>query len=704
MSSSISRITIAVLATTWSVGTSAATVSEEEELALVYGDKSTVSIATGSPQTLRRAPAVASVITAEEIAAMGATNLDEVLETVPGIHVTRNAIRYASTYVIRGIGGGVLLNAQVLLLQNGIPSTTMYGGDKGYAWVGVPVENIARIEIIRGPGSALYGADAYAGVINVITKTAADTPGTEFGVRAGSFNTRNAWVQHGGKWGAMDVAAYLNIGTTDGISKIIQADAQTANDTRFGTHASQAPGPVNAGYDSIDGSLNLAYDKWRVRAAYKLRDKLGTGVGISSALDPNSFGRAEVLNGDVSWNAPQFTRDWSMGITASMQYYASTQPNNVQLYPAGTRLGANTFPNGLSGGPNSWDKQLRLSGNATYSGFDDHSLRLGMGHDILDLYKTKTIKNYLLTAGAPDPDLAFNGGAAVDYSGRQPFITPHQRQIHYLYAQDEWTFARDWALTAGVRHDSYSDFGGTTNPRLALVWDTTLNFTSKLLYGRAFRAPSFSEQYNINPVANGNPNLKPETIQTLEAAFSWQAYSDTQINLSLFRFDMQDVIRLVNNTAPALGATYQNIGNQRGSGMELEAAWDASRTLRFTGNYSYQQSIDKATGQDAGYAPHHHLYLRGDWRYPSGWFVSTQLNRVTDRMRPVGDVRPQVPNYTTVDMTVRSPTQSHLGFSASVRNLFNADVREPSQSPGTAIPNDLPMAPRSLWLQATYKL
>jgi iron complex outermembrane receptor protein len=206
---------------------------EEDDLALVYGDKATVSIATGSARSLRRAPAVASVVTAEDIAAMGATDLDEVLETVPGIHVSRTAVRYAPTYAIRGIYSGTT-NPQVLLLQNGIPATTMYNGDKGAAWVGVPVENIARIEIIRGPGSALYGADAYAGVINIITKTAADTPGTEIGLRGGSFNTRSAWMQHGGMAGPVEVAAFLRIGATDGIQEILQADAQTRNDRLYG--------------------------------------------------------------------------------------------------------------------------------------------------------------------------------------------------------------------------------------------------------------------------------------------------------------------------------------------------------------------------------------------------------------------------------------------------------------------------------------
>lgn len=673
----------------------------DEDLALVYGDKETVSIATGSRQSLRRAPAVATVVTAEEIAAMGATDLDEVLETVPGIHVTRTGIRYAPTYVIRGIFNGVN-NATALLLQNGIPTTTMFTGEKGSAWIRVPVENIARIEIIRGPGSALYGADAYAGVINIITKSAADTPGTEVGLRSGSFNTQSAWIQHGGKVGSLDVAAFLRVGATDGIHEIIQADAQTRNDKLWGTRASLAPGPVNTGTNAIDASLHLDYDQWRLRAAYKLRDELETGAGISSALDPNSWGRAENVSGDLSWNVAQFAPDWSVGATAAFQYYTFTYPTNLQLLPREIKLSTGNFPDGVIGGPNSWDKQFRLNGHATYSGFAGHSLRLGLGHDDLDLYRTKTIKNNLLNAaGAPSQP-----GPVMDYSGIQPFIKPQHRQVSYAYAQDEWSFVRDWTLTAGIRHDHYSDFGGTTNPRVALVWDASLDLTAKLLYGRAFRAPSFNEQYGINPVNNGNPYLKPETIQTLEAAISWRLHGDSQINLSLFRYEMQDIIRSVNN-ATSSGGTYQNTGSQHGSGMELEGEWDITPTLRLTGAYSYQQSIDDATGKDAGYAPHHHVYVRSDWRYRSGWFASIQANHVADRKRAANDPREPVPDYTTVDLSLRSANgKKQWGFAASIRNLFDADVREPSlgDAKGSALPNDLPMAPRSIWLQAVYRM
>jgi len=558
MNISISRIAVAALAATWVTGVFAVPVSEEEELALVYGDKATVSIATGNRQVLRRAPAVATVITAEDIAATGATDLDEVLETVPGMHVSRTN-SYFSTYVIRGMFGGQT-NPQVLMLQNGIPLTTMYRGDKGGNWGGMSLEKVARIEIIRGPGSALYGADAFFGVVNIITKAAADTSGTEFGVRGGSFNTKNAWVEHGGKWGTVDVAANLYVGSTDGSKRIVTADAQTARDTRFGTHASLAPGSVNTGYDAIDASVDFGYDKWRLRAGYKQRSNVGTGAGISSALDPVGKVHNERITADLSWNNPQFAESWGLGYTGSFLYNADTLDANYQLSPPGSKFSATSvFPNGMIGDPDRYERQLRLSAFATYSGFASHSLRFGLGHDDLDMYKTGTHKNYLLNAaGAPVPNPL--DGSVIDYYSIQSHILPQRRKVDYFYVQDEWDIARDWALTAGVRHDSYSDFGGTTNPRLALVWDATLDLTAKLLYGQAFRAPSFNDQYGINPVSNGNPNLKPETIRTREAAFSWLVRKDTQVNLNFFRYDMKDVIRAVSNATAGTGATFQNTG------------------------------------------------------------------------------------------------------------------------------------------------
>jgi iron complex outermembrane receptor protein len=246
---------------------------------------------------------------------------------------------------------------------------------------------------------------------------------------------------------------------------------------------------------------------------------------------------------------------------------------------------------------------------------------------------------------------------------------------------------------------------------MALVWDAAADLTVKLLDGHAFRAPSFSELYGINPVANGNANLRPETMHTTEIAFAWQARRDTQLNLDFFHYQMQDIIRAVANTQGGSSATFQNAGSQVGRGAELEAIWDPGHGLRLSGQYAYQHGIDRATNTDAGYAPRRHAYGRADWR-TGKWLASTQVNWVADRKRAFGDTRPDIPNYTTVDLTLRTAgNRSAWEFAGSVRNLLNSDAREPSlvaaplgNFPTSLIPDDLPLPRRSFYLQAIYKL
>src|ERR1019366_7398765 len=132
---------------------------------------------------------------------------------------------YAPSYGMRGILTDS--SPHVLMMVNGVPRTSVYLGNPDEQRGELPVENIARIEVIRGPGSAVYGADAFAGTINIITKTASEINGTSFGVRAGSFNSRDTWFQHGSKQGELEIAAYLKIGSTDGQRRTIRADAQT---------------------------------------------------------------------------------------------------------------------------------------------------------------------------------------------------------------------------------------------------------------------------------------------------------------------------------------------------------------------------------------------------------------------------------------------------------------------------------------------
>lgn len=684
------------LAIAW-IGTANAQSSEEEDLALVYGDKSTVSIATGSSQPIGRAPSVTTVITSRDIEAMGATDLDQALESVPGLHVSKSNIASAPIYSFRGID--TKLNPQVLMLVNGIPITNVYNGDRSQIWGGMPLENVARIEVIRGPGSALYGADAFSGVINIITKTANDIRGTETGVRVGSFNSRDAWIQHGGKLGAVDTAFYLGAGKTDGQKDIIQQDAQSTLDMCYTTGGcpgisaipgyipvSRAPAPINAERKTIDARTDLSLEAWRFRAAYQKRE-VGAGTGVAGSLDPNGRGHSTRWFLDLSYEQANWLPNWDVSGVAG--YYDNKEYGDpaYTLFPSGAFGGA--FPNGMIGNPGHSERHTHGSISAFYSGFEQHRIRLGAGLRKDDLYAVSETKNY-------DAVFAPLLGGLVDASGNPAlvFMMPHKRNLFYVFVQDEWYLAKDWALTAGIRHDSYSDFGGTTNPRLALVWDAAYNVVVKVMHGTAFRAPSFVEQYAINnPVTVGNPNIKPETITTDELAFSWQATSTLKNDLNFFRYRMHNIIR------PVTGATYQNAGDQVGRGLELESTLDATSSVRLTGNYSLQHSRDPVTGQDAGLAPHRRLFGRADWRFMPFWQFGTTVNHVAERMREPGDTRPQIPDYTTVDLTLRrEKIVGDWDVRAMVMNLFNSNAMEPTLM-SVGMNSDLPLPGRVFYIQ-----
>ena len=692
------RILFTCLAFTWIVPVAAAQTTEEEDLALAYGDKSMISIATGSPQPITRAPSVASVITSRDIVDMGATDLDQVLESVPGLHVSMTNIALNPIYQFRGIA--TKTNPQVLVLINGIPITNSLFGDRGQIWGGMPLEDVSRIEVIRGPGSALYGADAFSGVINIITKTAADINGTEYGLRAGSFNSRDAWAQYGGKLGAFDAAFYLGAGKTDGQKGIIQQDAQSAWDRVFATNKSLAPGTINAERKAIDARADLSREAWRFRSAYQQRE-IGSGMGVAGSLDPNARGHSSRMSLDMSYEKANWAPNWDVSGVAG--YYDIKEKGDpaYTLFPAGAFGGA--FPNGMIGNPGHSERHTNASISTFYTGFEQHRIRFGTGYRIEDIYKVEETKNFDATF-APLP------GGLTDVSGNPAlvYMLPHMRTVSYAFAQDEWSFAKDWALTAGVRHDGYSDFGGTTNPRLALVWDAAYNIVVKAMHGTAFRAPSFAELYSINnPVVFGNSNLKPETITTDELAISWQPTASLQNNLNFFHYRMREII----SSSPST-PQYHNAGDQVGRGLELESTLDATRNLRLTGSFSLQHSIDQTSGQDAGMAPHRRLFARADWRFAPLWHVSTKANYVADRMREPGDTRAKIPDYTLVDLTVRRESiAGNWDVRAMVTNLFDRDAREPTfQSVGTTIPgnpvtlSDLPLPGRAFYLQFQHKL
>ena len=669
--------------------------ADEATLAEIYGSAEMISIATGNAQPLRQSPAIASVVTADDIAAIGATELNEVLATVPGLHVGVSAVGYKPIFSIRGIY--TQTNPQVLVLINGLPIKNVFDGQLGASWGRMPVTGIARIEVIRGPGSALYGADAFSGVINIITKSAADVHGLEVGARAGSFDRNDQYAQWGGTIGGFDSYFYVERYRSDGPSRTISADAQSTLDRLFGTSASLAPGPVNLNRDNIEARADVSRGRWRLRTGFQEVNDIGVGAGVSQALDLSGRGDGRRLSADLSYDNPTFGD--RLGLSGSLSYYDVENLARLTLFPPGAFGGA--FPNGVLGNPDVYERHYRGELSALYTGIDRHRLRLGGGYRKEDLDKVEENRNYkLVDRGPPFGALPVPLGSLVDVTDVAAFVREENRTIAYAFAQDEWNLRRDWTLTAGLRLDDYSDFGTTLNPRLALVWQTSYALTTKLLYGRAFRAPSFGELYNANNPANiGNPSLDPETIDTVELGLDWDAGRGLRTAMNVFYYRMDDIIRFVPDPAPATGATAQNTGRQTGYGLEAEIAWQAARRLRLSGNYAYQKSTDKAAHDDVGFAPTHLTYARADWTFSPQWSLSGQAVGVFDRKRAPGDGRPKVGDYLSCDLTLRG---QHVfgddwGMRLSVRNLFNSDVREPSAS--ALIPNDLPLAGRTMFIE-----
>jgi iron complex outermembrane receptor protein len=189
-------------------------------------------------------------------------------------------------------------------------------------------------------------------------------------------------------------------------------------------------------------------------------------------------------------------------------------------------------------------------------------------------------------------------------------------------------------------------------------------------------------------------------MRTLEAALSWQADVSTRLGINLFRYRLTDLIRLDSTL------TYQNQGEQTGKGVELEAEWEPARQWRVAANYAWQRSTDEQTGEDPGMSPRQHAHLRVDWQPSRGWQADAQVNWVAGRQRQALDTRPAVPDYTTVDLGLRSELNRRWSVVFTARNLFDADVREPSPfgTPFVSIPHDLPQAGRAIFVTLEYRL
>ncbi len=657
--------------------------AEDDYFEDFYGDEDFVSIATGTKKSVHKAPAVATVISADDIHAMGANTIHQVIETVTGIHTyPSNINRMNPSYSIRGIHTPE--NSQVLVLVNGVRTTYEFTGAKWNIF-DVGVNLIDRIEIIRGPGSAVYGADAYSGVINIITKGNDAVFENDVGVKAGSFDSKNAWFNYGYQQDNIKFSANAQWQDSAGdSSRVVPTDLLHLIGQ---SEISNAPGPLDTRHRYTDIHMQLTVDNWYASLWY-LDLEGGTGAGAAQALSNNDTTSGEQIAIQTGYKK-QLSADFDIDVNLQFQQYKAA--TYFEIFPAGyiDAAGVN-YTEGYIGNPLLEDTNYQARVTSNYSGFAKHKIRLEFGYKDSE-ETTDEFKNFgpgIISEGQTEQD-----GTLTSVKGTEHiFIGDNTRQLSYLSLQDEWLLSSDWELTAGVRYDHYSDFGSTINPRLALVWQTRHNLTTKLLYGSAFRAPSFGDLYATNnPVKLGNPDLKPEQIDTWDLAFDYRPSYDWQVLFNIYQYQASELLAYVDNQL-------ENSSKQDGIGSELEIRWQPSDTLKVKMGYAWQDAKD-ANNHPIADAPQHSIDASIQWQITEDINIYSDTYWISNRYRAPLDSRNHIDDYNWTNLSMHYDGIEHINLTLTVRNLFNSDAREASNG---RIVNDYPLEERGFWLTGRY--
>ena len=527
-----------------------------------------------------------------------------------------------------------------------------------------------------------------------MTKTGSEINGTQSGLRYGSLNTKEGWLLHGGNYGGFELGLMAEFKSTDGHDEDVDSDGVPPS-------ISFAPGSTNNGRENLDLRLDVRKDKWMFRGGLQRRRDLEIGFGVGTALDPNAEYESDRWNADLTYHNPELTDDIDFQAQISFLNTSQEVAEDTLISPPGTVITVPLpgppfmamvpFPDGVIGNPEVWERHWRFNMTTLFTGFDDHQIRMGAGYTTSEIYRVKDVNNISMS----------NFGVLTDVSDTADIFLPEKhRDNKYGFIQDVWSFANDWELTAGIRYDDYNDFGDTWNPRAALVWSARHDTTLKLLYGQAFRAPSFAEFRNQNNlVALGNDELDPEEIETFEFAIDYRPVVSLHLSANIFYYEWDDIIRFVPDAPPAPTVTAQNAGEQTGYGFELEMEWEPTSNFSLLANYAFQDSEDEDTNEDSGNAPHHQVYARANWEFMPNWIITPAVNFVIDRDRPPLDSRDELDDYAVVDLTLRSRAFSDKWeLAAGVRNLFNSSPEEPTDAT-LNISNDLPLARRTVFAE-----
>ncbi|MEW6220643.1 MAG: TonB-dependent receptor [Thermodesulfobacteriota bacterium] len=638
--------------------------------------------ATRRSMALREAPAIATIVTAAEIRDMGAQSLMDVLKLVPGIGIARNEQGFFM-FEVRGVS--TVKSEKILIMIDGHSLNKNYAGSGLVNFADqLSVENIKQIEIVRGPGSALYGANAFLAVINIITKDAFEAEGARVAVAGGSFDTRKVDASYGKIFdNGFQLLGSLDYWKTNGPNLMINRDRHA------GTPISQAPAHADTTYDALEGFLRLSLGSWTYEGHF-VRNHRGAYIGFANALtDDNTLLFVNY------WHEISYQKEITSKLSTSLKVYWDEfkQDALCMTQPSGF-LGS--YPQGMVGGPKVKDRTVGEELQLDYDTLADHHVLLGLAYESMQQYDVRSLSNF--------HPITFNYlGSIQDISAWGNWNRNVVREIYAAYFQDEWRVLDDLDLTAGIRHDHYDDFGGTTNPRLGLVWRMTREMEVKLLFGQAFRAPNFSELYNANnPFLVGSPDLKPERIRTYEVGIGSQLLPPVRVDLNYFHNDIDEMIVRDFSTMPN---RYANAGGAVIDGIECVLTGEYRLGSYWKLFYGYQDPREADNGRRLPNVPRQRASFSLNYALSDHLSSHGDILWTGSRPRIDGDPRGDMPPFATVDLALTArQLRPGLEVRGVIHNLFDASYADPDLSgPAGFIPDDYPRTGISTMLTVEYR-
>lgn len=506
-------------------------------------------------QAIADAPSAVVVLTAQDIRDHGWRTLGDALASLPGLYVTND--RNYSYLGARGFLRPGDYDSRFLLLVDGVRTNDAVYDQALIGTDGLlDMDLVQRIEFVPGPGSAVYGANALFGVINVITRTGSSLAGTQAAVSAASFGERRARITRG--WHSQN-----------GADVLLSASAYTrrGEDLYFADYDDPTQPGQNRGvargldYDrSHSVFVKAALGGWTVSAAYVSRTK---------GIPTGSFGAV--------FNLPNYTRDTQGYARAS---YAGQLTRDLSLSAQGYWGRADYFGLGAYAGDD---------GVARQSGDGDHAAWYGAN----TLLTWSGWSGQKLVAGI---DVQRNRRRdQFNYDVPYRILLDDRRKDSRggVFVEDEVRVAPGWIVNAGVRYDWDSVTGGNVNPRLALIWQATARDTAKLVYGTAYRVPNAYELYYTFPGEAGqlsNPGLKAEHIATRELILEHRYGNPGLARLSLYRYGTRDLV--AQETLPSGMLQFLNTARATATGAELSFERQVGSGLRLRSSFAVQHSED----------------------------------------------------------------------------------------------------------------